>query len=272
MEPVLFDQTPTIVDEKAALFPKSPVVFEGTSTDTDEFTIPPNILIGEDSLETSLDPYEAQVATIFEKEKENFHALVDFKVKSELVAQLFKSHPEGIAKGSINLTEVQSLVATLVAHDRDINNEHAQTMDNKIIPQARNRFEVPITPTQGVTPYLEKDVPILEAREDAYVLMTNYLHEYGSVSQDEYRDRTEAIVARLLPEARQEAINILKEQRELLLAQAKEADKKIGALEQELGIAKAETEGRDIEMYDKEMEAHLAEVDHLTDEAKKLAA
>ncbi len=275
-----FTQTQQPKAERDALFPTS-VYSEPEEVDTDGF--PSHIIPGSDKVEVNTqpeqDPHDAQVEAFLEQDKSDFHGLLELRLKGELVAQLFKKHPKEVAKGSVNLADMQSIVRTHIKQAQDSYAQQASYIDNVTIPEARTRFETPVSTTPGVIYYLNKDIPQLEAREDSYLAMGPYLDEFEPKNEDDYLSLTEAYVKRLLPEARQEAIDILQQKIDEREAKVRAAELEISQLEktvevlaQERDEAKAEVAQRDLQMHDTEMEAHLSEIEHLTREARALAA
>ena len=268
--------------ERDALSPSAP---EPERT-TDDVIIRGVDTYKEELLEKIEDSYDEQVEALFTQEVTDFHTLLDFKVKGEIVAQLFKARPEGVANGSINLTEVRAVLTNHIAQAMESNNHQAQYIDNVAIPKARTRFEAPVKTIPGDIHYLNKDIPLLEAREDSYMKMVEYLNVLQPSTVDDSYDLAEAYIARILPEARQEAIDILKLQKEQAEAEKKKAEAAqqkaelkieqlettIDTLQVELAETREEVAQRDVQMFDAEMEDHLSTVDDLTEEAKRLAA
>jgi len=276
-----FAQQPTA--ERDALFPTA----QEPELTTDDIVIRSSDSYIPGSEEATEDPYELQVAELVAQEKADFQALLDFKLKSELVAQLFKTQSPDVPKGSINLTEVQAVLSTQIAQASGSYIQQATFIDTESIPSAKGRFEAPADKVslddkaeqpKVVIPYLEKDISLLEAREDSYLAMVSYLSEYQPTSSDALLDLTEAHIQRLLPDAQREAIDILRQQRTELKAQKEQADAQIANLEKQINVlsveldkTRAEVDQRDIQMYDLEMQDHLAEVTQLTEHAKQLA-
>ncbi len=232
--------------------------------------------------EAEEDSHEDRVKALFEQEKIDFHTLLDFKIKKELVAQLFKDQPDYIPKGAVNLVDVQEMLSSHITQAIESNSHQANYIDMVSIPKARTRYETPVKDIPGDIAYLVKDIPTLEAREDSYIAMAEYLTDYLPEGDEKLFRLTEEYVLRLLPDARAEAVDILKQQLEEEKRRAelaiKELESTIGILSAELTDARSEVSQRDVQMLDSEMDAHLAQEDHeeevarLTDTAKKLAA
>jgi hypothetical protein len=254
------------------------------------------IIRGVDSYEPQPTPenqpdFDTLFETIKAEYKQEFETGLDFKVKSELVAQIFSSYknPE-IPNGYVNLNDMRLVITQQISDALGRHLMQAQVIENEWIPAAKLRPHW--TPQYDKpTDFLVKDIPVLEAREEAHLNMVEYLNELQPIDKEVAFELTDAYVARFIEDARVEVVAILvqrqkdlkaelKRQKEELDRKAKELEENekradnviselqvtITQLKDELSSTRTEVKQRDIEMLNNEMDVHLIK------EAQGLAA
>jgi len=239
----------------------------------EELPFPPNVIPNENVFvfpdsEAYAEALEDDERHIFEGHQEVFHSSFTFKVRNELVAQLFQSYADkDRTDDSIDFKHVATEIGKEVTAERDRHFMNANYLANTAIPAARLRPSY--TPDyKNPSDYLQKDIPVLEAREEAHRAMSSYLEEFTPKSPEAALEFAEQLTRQFLPEARAEVAKILAEQIEALEAQKKALDAHIA--ENAARIAKLSGAQPVIEADT--AEAHFREVADLTHRAKSLAA
>ncbi len=265
--------------EQQALFP---------TAQEPELTTDDVVIRGVDSIETpdtleNKPDFDTLFESIKAEYKVEFEDALDSKVERELVAQIFRSYKnKDVPNGYVNLNEMRIVIAQEISSSLERHLIQAQVIDNDWIPSARLRPHW--TPKYDKpTDFLVKDIPMLEAREEAHLSMVEYLNVLQPIDKEEGFALTDAYVSRFIEEARHEVVAILVQQQEELKAEVERkkkalernkqdleesrlrADDKISELQQtiahltsELSASHIELGDRDIEMLDNEMAAYIA--------------
>lgn len=243
--------------EASALFPKEPRTSEV-------------ILIGEDAAEMQaaarVDDYETQVLEGVVAQTHELEAWLKMKVRNELIGQIV--HP---SEAGINISNVAAIVQAEMLAEEASHYENSHRLQNVEIPLAQMR-EAPVTTSAYPFNYWQKDVDNLYVRVGVSDQMVENFDTVKTSGEDWAYDLAEELIDILHDEAKDEAIAILRQQKEDLEREKREADARsaelearIHLLERDLDDSKREIDDRDIALFDREM------TDHLTEEAKELA-
>lgn len=217
---------------------------------------------------TAPDELDDASRKIYDLQHREFHTSMLFKVREELVAQLFTtSDPESADIGYINLQAIVEVIAKETKDEKDHSFAQATYLSNSAIPAARNRpsFDPSL---KNPSDYLTKDIPVLEAREEAHLAMVSYLEQYQQATDEDRTEFAELFVRTLLPEARKEASAIITQLQYELEEQKRQIDQKIAKLEKKRRTileGSQHDETRDSEIL------HNEQVSYLTEQAKGLA-
>lgn len=252
-------QTQTL-SERAAVYPTdSDPTTEDVVIQSENFIATP---------ETKESRYDEQVKSHFTQSYNEYTVWLDRKVKNELLDQIFSPHPG--SEGAINLASVWNVIHDVATEELNNNFQTATYLENEVVPVAETRTD---TVFGDASYYIKSDVEALWVRIDAHLAMVEALSATQPVGEAAQLEVAETMIRRLLSEARDEAIVILKEQKLQLEAKKREADKKIAGLERTIESLTVDLEtandavlDRDLQLLDSEL------VMHLTNEARELAA
>ncbi len=218
--------------------------------------------------------HEKRVETQLLSLVREYQAWLDTKVRNEIATHIIA--PAKGMEGAVNIAKVAAVIQKEMETVRDTNFRDAQYLENTAIPQALVRKE---TVHGKPSTYTIKDEELLWTRVEAHQQFSALVASEMPDTEDGYWEIAETYIARLFDEARQTALDILKEQKQLLEIRKSDAGKQIASLEStietlsgELAEARHEVEGRDMQLLDSELDAHVAKVADLTQRAKDLAA
>ena len=203
-----------------------------------------------------------------QSELHTLDAWLSFKVKSELVSQLYTNIGN---EAGVNIAHIQEIVNAELQNEKEKNLDQALHVAG-IIPYAAM---VPTNPLKGPDSYWVKDVDNLQRRVDVHYEVVSFIESIESQGDDGMYSYTEEFVKRTQIEARDEVISILKDKlvstEAMNEARIEELQDGMIILEAEVEFAKEQrddskkNDDQDIKLYDKEFVAHL------TTQAKDLA-
>jgi len=251
--------------ERDALHPTEPT--------TDEV-----IILGEDAYPSRTELIPVSQEQLLERNPNSgFYAAVQeldgwllFKVKNELVGQIFDPHSTD--RQSVNIAAVATTLQAEIAAEKAKHSESAAKLENETIPSAGMRTE-PEMNSKNPYIYWQKDVENLWERVEVHMNMVEYIDAFEGTGEDWLYDLSEQYIARAREGARDEAIQILLQQREELEEKKRHDAERIEQLEAKLGVLTAEKEQAQAELQERDMQLLDDElVTHLTEEAEKLAA
>lgn len=216
--------------------------------------------------ESSEERYDRLVETGLLHERYSFDRWIDFKVKNELITQIFKN----IAKrdAPINIASVAALIEAETTSEKDKHAQGAAHLEYNALPAAHMHT----TPTYSSEfSYSERDIESLTARVDIHLGMVEHIEAHQPRSTDEYFALAERKIEEQYRTAQAEVISILEEQKRTLEYKQEVLEKKkqelelegevlesiIATLHDELADTKEQLVGRDFELYDKEVIEHL---------------
>jgi hypothetical protein len=172
-----------------------------------------NIISGEDILSPidiaieSVDiDIREQVLAGLESEKVSLDEWLRFRVKNELVAQIFTTAKlADHSEYTIDITAVKNVMIS----EMDLQKSHAEEISlhiETLIPVAKGRF---IAPDRDPNRYVHSDVTTLEARSAIKELAVYYIEALQVKSDDDLHDLTETYIEETLEAARTEVIDYL---------------------------------------------------------------
>lgn len=224
-----------------------PSVLDDSKEHDDDFEFPPNVVPSENSVlfadpTEMTDDLEERGKKIFEDHYREFHASFSFKLRGEVVAQLFESFKnDKIQDESINLQHVAAMLRKELTTEQFRHFSQASYLANNAIPAARLRPSWNPNYTSA-SDYLSSDIPLLEDREEAHTAMAQYLEASTPKSEDALLLHAENLVREFLPEARLEVAKTIEGQIDELEQAKRELDARIEAL----GHKKAKLERREV--------------------------
>lgn len=185
-------------------------------------------------------------------------AWLEFKVRNELVAQIFKNE---VDEGLVNIADVTRVISAEMELEREKHQMSVTHIRTVVIPRAEKRNQPTFSDS---TAYWKKDLDNLEARATIHQDMVGYIHAIQNTGEDALHSLAEEYIGRTITEARDEALAILVEQKQSLEAQNTEDTERIAALEEtirmlqaELADATQQIQERDTALLDYELEAQL---------------
>ena len=209
---------------------------KGEEIPDDDFEFPPNVVPSENRFifpdhEAIAEHLDEQSRSVFDDHYEEFHSGFIFKIRNELVAQIFRSFNDtDIPEGSIDFMNLAEMMQKEVTSEKNFHFMQAQYLDVTAIPAARTRPVFSESYSGNPSAYLERDIPHLEAREEAHLAMNEYLDAFLPVATEERVDFAEQLARQFLPEAKNEALKILTEQITEQEAKRRAIDEQIEAL------------------------------------------
>ena len=183
---------------------------------------------------------------------------IEFKVRNELVAQIFKSE---VDDGLVNIADVATIITTEFEAERKKHEMNVARIRTTVIPRAELRTE-PIF--NDSTAYWTKDIDNLVIRADIHQDMIGYIEGIQATGEDGLYSLAEEYISRTVTEARDEALAILLTQKQSLEAAKQVDNERIAALQEtihilevELAAANQQIQERDTALLDSEAEAYL---------------
>lgn len=223
------------------------------------------IILGEDAystMEESLETVEVDIRLGFEKEAIALDDWLKFRVKNELVTQIFTGLRNEVQNPfEINISQVKEVLVSEMDAQVDQSNQmidylHA-TVPEAVRPNRKGRG--------SSTQYSYRDLGNLERRKELKTLAVDFIETIQQTGDDGLFELTENYISQTIEEARMEALTILAEQNKQLEAANLNLVEKVEELEEEVKIVRLELEDRDMQLLDSQLE------DQLTTEAKDLA-
>ena len=243
---------------------------EDTLPQKPERTTEEVIIVGEDShVESETKTYEDLFRDGMHAELYQLDCVLSFKVKNELVAQIFRSlGKEGF---QVNIAAVTDIVRKELIGEQTRHFQSASELENATIPLASTRTEKRFDIPHYYTIY---DLDNLQARSDIHTEISSRLAAIQATGEDGLFDITETYIQRLSIEARDEALEIVVRQKQELEIRNHENDVKIDELQDTISLLKTrlemaheEADVRNVPLPDQEVTLRL-----LTQDAYKYAA
>lgn len=264
--------------ERDALSPSEPATDEIVVLGYDSHPIRTEVLPVVPGQEKQLTPEEKRNMRIDHDAKammREFDGWLQFKVKTELVSQIFKGlkkvdseqeaeENEGlteqeiadkdIEKKYIDITKIAAIISTEVTEFSNTHYQSARGLENEIIPEAEMR-DSPVLDSKNPSIYWKKDVSNLFERVDVHDEIVARIELLG-VKDPEVMDAfVDAYIARANEDARDEVIKILLQQKNDLESQGIKQAKKIKELEDTLDLLVEQT----TDTLEDEFVSHLAD-------------
>jgi len=170
--------------------------------DTDTNDDGETIVRGTDIYEEVFD--DERLGKAVDSELRGFYALLDLKVKDELMVQLASKGETGI-----NVARVGSLLQSLLHQEQNLHLQNALRIEGEYLPKARLNME----PARGVSDFSIRDVEQLNWHYDLQSELVERLVALAPSTPEEYAQMGSEYTARLLPEA-QEAVRQLRRDQE----------------------------------------------------------
>lgn len=248
-------QTTQPLMERAAVYPTGPVI-----DDDGDVIIRSENATSEQYGDTPEDQpaHEERVNEGTTVELDALDSWLEFKVRNELVAQIFK---DDVDDGLVNIVDVARIITAEIELERKKHEMSVTHIRTVVIPRAQKRNE-PIF--SDSTAYWKKDLDNLEARATIHQDMVGYIQGIQGTGEDGLHSLAEEYIGRTLTEARDEALAILVAQKQSLEAQKVDDTERIAALEETIRLLQAELaeanqhiQDRDTALLDHELEAHI---------------
>jgi len=216
--------------------------------------------------ESAEERYDRLVETGFLHERYSFERWIDFKVKNELITQIFKNIATRDAP--INIASVASLIEAEMTSEKDKHSQGAAHLEYSVLPEA-HKHSSPIHTNEFA--YSERDTESLTARVDIHLKMVEHIEENQPKDAEAYHSLAERKIHEQFRSAQTEVISILEEQKRTLeykqqVLEHEKHDLKlqgevleaiITTLHDELTETKGQLVDRDMQLYDKEVVEHL---------------
>jgi hypothetical protein len=212
----------------------------------------------------STEAIEELIRTGYEQEAVALDDWLKFRVKNELITQMFTRMRESVA----NPFEVDTAIVKEVV-SAEIETQHDQTarmvdyLEETLyspataqLPQTNGRFRVR---------YSDGDVDNLERRRMVKSFAIKLIENIQNTGEDGLLDLAKNYIGQTEAEAYREATLILAEQKKQLEKEKSELVEQVVELQEEVKTVRSEIQNRDMQLLDSELE------DQLTAQAKDLA-
>ncbi|MDB5160022.1 MAG: hypothetical protein JWO99_285 [Candidatus Saccharibacteria bacterium] len=199
--------------------------------------------------------YEQIVEEGVEAQYGEFKDWLNWRVKNELVAQIF--HGLGQDNLQLNIGSVRDVIRKEMTSQRDHHFQSATHIDTTVVPLAKMRPEAqPDIPGY----YWQKDVPNLEARSEIHLEVSERISQFAMLDETALYDLSEKYIRELNVEAQKEALTIavqkikdLEEQERKNKLEMVDLKSVAAVLAEQLKKAEAHIADRDIELHEYEM-------------------